>query len=209
MIRRSTWITLAAFIVLLAFSIWWTRYRPEPSETGEATPTLEALWQVAGEQIVALEVEDLAAGDRLQMRLGDDGAWQVVEPEGGSLTEDEIQTALQWLASPQPRAVLSEIEDLSMFGLEEPQARITLSLADGTTRRLDIGRVTPTGTTTYVRLPDRAQVQVVTKYGLQQVLDLIQASIPDTPTPTATETATAGPETTATPIPLPTGTATP
>jgi hypothetical protein len=80
---------------------------------------------------------------------------------------------------------------------------VTIELADGSTRGFDVGAETPLSTTQYIRLPGETTVLVVSKYGLDGVLGLLE-DVLATPTPTASETletpaerpsATAAPET--------------
>jgi hypothetical protein len=188
MIRRNTWITLAVFVVVLAFGIWWTRFRPEGVASADATPTQTALWEVDAGQIVGILVEDLTTGETVDLELHEDGTWVVNLPEGGSITSERAQQAVDWLAAPRPRTSIPDPGDLLDFGLAQPVNRVTIHLRDGSTRVLEVGAETPTGTTQYVRVPGQAGVLVVTKYGLQDVLGLLEDVLP-TPTPTATATA--------------------
>ena len=190
MIRRNTWITLAVFLVVLAFAVWWGRFRPEGAGSAEATPTQTALWEVAPDQIVGMLVEDLTTGETVDLELEEDGSWVVRQPEEGSITQERAQRALDWLAAPRPRTTIPDPADLLDFGLAEPVSRVTIRLRDGSTRVFEVGSETPTGTTQYVRLPGQSSVLVVSKYGLEDVLGLLTDVLP-TPTPTATATAEA------------------
>jgi hypothetical protein len=94
---------------------------------------------------------------------------------------------VDWLEAPRPRTTIPDPGDLLDFGLAEPTHRVTIRLADGSTRALEVGAETPIGTTQYLRLPDQATVLVVSKYGLEGVLGLLEDALA-TPTPTVTET---------------------
>jgi hypothetical protein len=192
MIRRNTWITLAVFLVLLAFAYWWTRLRPEGTATAEATPTQAPLWGVSADEINGIMVEYLTTGDVVELERQDDGSWVLIQPEEGSLTQDRAQQAADWLAAPRPRTTIPDPGDLLDFGLAEPTHRVTIRLADGSTRALEVGAETPIGTTQYLRLPDQSAVLVVSKYGLDGVLGLLD-DVLATPTPTVTETPEASP----------------
>ncbi len=194
MIRRNTWITLGVFVVLLGFAVWWTRFRPEGAASAEATPTQAPLWEVGADQILGIVVEDLTTGETVDLELQDDGTWVVNQPEEGSITSDRAQQAVDWLAAPRPRTTIPNPGDLLAFGLTEPVNRVTVRLRDGSSRVLEVGAETPTGTTRYVQLPGRPDVLVVSVYGLDDVLGLL-TDVPPTPTATATASATAeGPE---------------
>ncbi len=183
MIRRSTWVTLAVFAVVLAFALWWTKARPTASSEAEATPTPEPLWEVQSSDVAALRIDDLAEGRAVEVRRRDEGGWEVVSPQGAVLGDDVVEMAVTWLASPVPRAVLSPGGSPADYGLDPPVARITLWLRDGSSRVLEVGGATPGGTTTYVRLPRAESVLVVSKYGLSQVLTLVESAFAPTETP--------------------------
>ncbi len=184
MIRRGTWITLGVFAAVLAFALWWVKGRPAASSVAEPTPTPEPLWQVESSEVASLRVESLSAGRAVEVRRREGGSWEVLRPVGGALGDDAIEMAVTWLESPRPRAVLSPGDDLTVFGLEDPGARVTISLRDGSSRVLEVGGETPSGTTTYVRLPGMGGVYVVSKYGLGQVLSLVEDAFAPTETPT-------------------------
>lgn len=183
MIRRSTWITLAVFGVVLAFALWWTKAWPTASREAQATPPPEPLWEVQSSDVADLRIDDLDEGRAVEVRRREEGGWEVVSPQGAVLGDDVVEMAVIWLASPRPRAVLSPGGNLADYGLAPPVARITLSLRDGSSRVLEVGGATPGGTTTYVRLPGAESVLVVSKYGLSQVLTLVDSAFAPTETP--------------------------
>lgn len=190
MIRRGTWISLGLFVVVLAFALWWTRGRPGSSGPPETTPTIEPIWELDSTQVVGLRIDDLAGSRVVELRRKDADGWELVQPISGTIDDAQVETALSWLASPRPRGVLAEPDDLEPYGLSEPVVRVTVTLGDGSTRVLEVGAETPGGTTTYARLPGEQGVLVVSKYGLGQVLGLVDDAFAPTATPTAAETAT-------------------
>ncbi len=205
MIRRGTWIVLVVFGALLAFTLWWQRGRPVDQGTGEATATLEPMWNLGAAHIVSLRVEDLSAGTSVALELREDGAWWLVEPEAVPADTARVEQAVAWLALPIPRSQVDDAGDLAAFGLDTPHQRVTAGTDDGRELTFEVGDEAPTGTLTYVRLPDRSGVLVVSKYGLSDVLSLLDP-LP-IPEPTGTPTAPA-PTVTAEPTETP-GTATP
>jgi hypothetical protein len=102
-----------------------------------------------------------------------------------------VERAATWLASPQPRAVLPASDDLQAFGLDQPAKRISLTLEDGSQKQLDVGRTDPTGSVVYARVPDSSDVLLMSKFGLDEVLTLLETIPTAAPTPTATASATA------------------
>ena len=205
MIRRNTWVTVGVFAVLLVFAVWWTQFRPETGATAETTPTPEPLWEVQASQIVGLRIEDLSGGTAVEIRRTESGEWQVLEPADRRVAADRVGQAVSWLEVPRPRSTVAGQGNLADFGLAEPQTRVTMTLDDGSILTLEIGAETPTGTTTYARAPDSGDILVMSKYGLDEVLGLLDELLA-TPTPMVTTTATEAPPT---PAPVPSATSAP
>jgi hypothetical protein len=212
MIRRGTWITLAVFVVFAGAAVLWTRYKPVPTVVG-GTPTVtpEPLWTLGEGDIVGLRLEDLTANKTVEVKRSADGGWEMVQPTAGPADSARVEQAVAALIEPFPRETLPAPADLSPFGLAKPDRRLTLSLKDGVSRSVSIGRVSPTGGTIYVQLPGRSDVLLMSQPALQDVLGLLD----DPPFP---PTATAPPGTapvvprasaTATETPVPGPSATP
>jgi hypothetical protein len=81
--------------------------------------------------------------------------------------------------------VLSGQLDLLPFGLEDPGTRVTLLLADGSTKAFDVGRAVGIGGKTYVRAGGGDDIQVVSQYSLDDVVGLLEnvPVLPPTSTP--------------------------
>ena len=118
-------------------------------------------------------------------------SWHLLEPTPGPADAGRVERAASWLAAPRPRSILRDSDDLAAFGLEEPSKRIVMTLEDGSQKQLDIGRTDPTGSVVYARVPDGTDVLLMSKFGLDEVLGLLESvpTAPATPTPTATSTA--------------------
>src|SRR3972149_5130730 len=59
MVRRTTWILLGAFAVVVLASAGWRRFTPAPAE---ATPTMgpESPWSISPEQVESIRLTDLS-----------------------------------------------------------------------------------------------------------------------------------------------------
>jgi hypothetical protein len=97
-----------------------------------------------------------------------------------------VERAAAWLELPVPRSQVAPAEDLLAFGLDSPRQRISARADDGQELTVEVGDEAPTGTMTYVRLEGRTDVLVMSKYGLAEVLGLLDP-LP-VPQPTATTT---------------------
>ncbi|MGH2628664.1 MAG: DUF4340 domain-containing protein, partial [Anaerolineales bacterium] len=182
MIRRSTWIVLAAFVGLFGLYLWWSQ-QPTTSSEGKATATPGPLWSVTAEQIQRIEVEARETGDRVAAQRQADGGWAVTEPAGAVQDVGRVERAAAWLTAPVPRAEIGPQQDLEPFGLATPSYEVRVTLSGGTELVLEIGRETPTGSSRYVKFAGREGVLVFTQAGLEEVLGLLEDLIPP---PTAT-----------------------
>lgn len=209
MIRRTTWITLAVFIVLLGFAIWWTNFRPErPEDVALATPT--PLWSLTAADVAMLRVEDPTSGEAVELHRDADEFWVLVEPVAGAADVSRVESAVSWLEAPVPTRTLDQVDDLALYGLTEPRRVVEVALKDGSSLILNVGREAPTGSVAYVRVDDRPEIHTMSIYALDTVLDLLSEIPLLAPTPTSTSIPTEVPtETEATETPTVEATATP
>jgi hypothetical protein len=189
MIRRSTWIFLSAFVVVLAGAILWSRSKPGPEGAGQAdaTPTAEPLWSVPSTDIVGLRLEDLQTGLVVEVRRGDEQTpWRMTAPVEGPADAARVEWAVNSLLSPRPRGTLPAPADLAPFGLAEPSRRVTVFLRDDVARSFEIGRISPTGGVFYVAVPGRPEIVLLNEYSLTDALSLLD-DLPYPPTATPGE----------------------
>lgn len=188
MIRRSTWITLAVFVVLLGFAIWWTNFRPQSQDDIIATPV--PLWTLSAADVEMLRVEDPDSGEVVELHRDADELWVLVEPVTGAADASLVESAVAWLESPVPTRTLDQVDDLDPYGLAEPRRIVEVELKDGSSMILNVGREAPTGAVAYVRVDDRPEIHTMSIYALDTVLGLLD-EIPllaPTPTPTSSPT---------------------
>ncbi len=96
----------------------------------------------------------------------------------GEVEVASVERAVSWLSSPNTRARLTEVEDLSDFRLDVPEYRVKLLLSNGEQRSFIVGRETPTGGSRYIASPGTEGVWIVSALGLDEVLDLLQLPEP-------------------------------
>jgi hypothetical protein len=205
MIRRSTWIALGVFAVLLALAVWWSRQdSADPVELVGGTPAPAPLWEFTSDQIVTLRVESSGDDKVLEVTRDPDTGWRMTSPVAEPADAARVESVVTWLASPQVRGELPDADDLAPFGLETPAYRFRIQTRDDAEYSLEVGRSAPTGGWVYVRVPSRAGILLISEYGVQDVIDLYD-SLPfaSTPTPTlgAAPSATAAVEAPATILP--------
>ena len=110
-------------------------------------------------------------------------------PETGRADAARVEQAVSALTMPQPQASLGVVEDLALYGLAEPDVRVTLVMKDGAVYGFEVGRQAPTGAGFYVQLEGEAEVHVLSSYALGAVLDLLE-ELPLEPTATPEASAT-------------------
>lgn len=204
MIRRSTWITLAAFVVVLAAAIWWTRARPSQGTAsgGTATPTPVAIWSLAETDLVGFRVEDLSGKKTVELKRDATSGWQVIQPKNGPADSATVEQAATSLLVLVPTDALPAVPDLTPFGLAQPRYRLTVFSKDGVSRSISVGRLSPTGGSIYVQAPGRSEILLVSQYAIQDALNMVDSPpYLTTPTPTVGPGTTTAPEGTGTPGP--------
>lgn len=190
MIRRSTWIVLAVFVVLLGFLIYWQQWGPGAisDDTMADMPTVaprEPIFDLPEDAaVVGVRVESAEGGLVEVRRENDQAEWTLVEPPHEEDTDSQqVQTMVDQLVTLRESSSLEAAPSLDVTGLEAPSHTITLILEDGQQERLYVGDTTITGNTYYVRV-DGGSPQVVGQYGVDSALGMLD-TLPLLFTPTA------------------------
>jgi len=192
MIKRSTWILLGIFGVLLVFAIFF-QYSPRKIVVNAAsTPSTTILFKNVDEKsISALRIVDI---NGKTTALGRDvtGVWAVTEPKGGPTDVAQAEMAVTQLLELESTASLDPSSDLGIFGLSKASYTVSISMNGGEKYVLLVGDVTPTQNGYYVRL-NQEPPDVVNKASIDALVGLL-ANPPFVATPTSetTETPTAG-----------------
>jgi hypothetical protein len=194
MVRRTTWILLGAFVVVLAAYAGWQRFAPAPVE---ALPTAgpQSPWSVSPEQVDSIRLTGLADPAVVVVRRDPETGWRMLAPAVGEADAGRIEAALTSVLAPVVAQVLDSAEELVPFGLSPAMYRLTLLMVDGTARSMDVGAVDPTGSVYYAQVPGEARVLMVSRFSLEDLLGLLEAP----PYPLPTETTPPAPGATGTP----------
>ncbi len=184
MIRRSTFILLLVFIVLLAGVAFWQRTKGSEEIEGTPTAVQEYLFEING-QITALKITS-AEGKVVELSRNDNGEWELIQPEN---EETDSTTAESTTSRLSALRVLTKLEtetqdsiDLSAVGLDKPSYELSITLDDGSIILTKIGNITPTDSGYYVSGSGRG-ILIVDKYGMQSIIDMLD-NPPIMPTPT-------------------------
>lgn len=182
MIRRSTWVLLLVFLLLVALAMYLQK-NPIAKST-EVTATPEG-WQAKVFDFTATMVKAVSMVDGLGGKLvvvrDAEGFWNLLEP---ALPGDSaaIQNMVNQLAGLTTLSSLEAQTAPGLLGLNPPSHIVTVDLEDGTQHILEVGLPTQIGTGYYVRV-DKEELRVVGKYSLDAVIKLI-GEPPLAPTPT-------------------------
>jgi hypothetical protein len=186
MIRRGTWIALAVLLALvgLAFLL-----RDRQSKTVESATPTEGLSPLFDDQIgepSLIRIES-SAGQAVELDRNADGTWVLRVPEAAAADQAAAQAAATQIGA---LRILSTVSlSPEVIGLDAPAYKLILKFQDGSTHSLLIGSVTPITDGYYAQLDD-GPFQVVDKYGLDVLIDLVGAPpYLATPTPMATPSA--------------------
>ena len=183
MVRRTTWILLCAFVIVLAAYAGWQRFGPAPVE---AIPTAgpQSPWSVSPEQVDSIRLTGLADPAVVVVRRDPEIGWRMLAPAVGGADAGRIEAALTSVLAPVVAQVLDPAEDLVPFGLSPAMYRLTLLMVDGTAHSMEVGAVDPTGSVYYAQVPGETRVLMVSRFSLEDLLGLLEA--PPYPLPTET-----------------------
>jgi hypothetical protein len=183
MVRRTTWILLAAFAVAVVAYAGWRRFAPAPAE---ATPTAgpESPWSISPEQVESIRLTDLSDPAVVVLRRDLETGWRMLAPAIGGADAGRVEAALTAILAPVVAQTLDPGTDLEPFGLSPAQYRMTLLMVDGTAHSMDVGEVDPTGSVYYVQVPGDGRVLMVSRFSLEDLLGLLGS--PPYPPPTET-----------------------
>ena len=190
MIRKTTWIIVLIFAVLLAAVFLWQRSQDE--KAAEATPDgSEAavgdqyLFNVEGE-VAGLRIEHVS-DKAVDLAKDETGQWTLTGASPSPLDSAAMDSVISDLAVLSVVSRLQNPPQLEDLGLNPPSYRILVTLRNGDQLIASVGKITPTGSGLYVLSGDR-WVLIVSEYSLQSILDLVDnPPYPPTPYPLPAE----------------------
>src|SRR3990172_7264698 len=183
MVRRTTWILLGAFAVVVLAYAGWRRFAPAPAV---ATPTAgpESPWSISPEQVESIRLTDLSDPAVVVLRRDPETGWRMLAPAIGGADAGRVEAALTAVLAPVVAQALDTAADLEPFGLSPAHYRMTLLMVDGTAHSMDVRAGDPTGSAYYVQVPGDGRGLMVSRFSLEDLLGLLEA--PPYPLPTET-----------------------
>jgi len=198
MIRRSTWILLAIFIVGVGLVFYLDKYPiSKANVTPTATLTSPLFGNVTADNLVMIEIQSNTGGV-LQLTRNPDKTWVFNNIQGKSPDQGKVQELLYTLTGLTVTEGLNGSLPLDSVGLATPANTITLVVDSGTKNILKIGAVTSISSGYYVQLNknnpviiDKGTIDNLTSlFNLNNLVlatptsQIIGSVTPGTPTPT-------------------------
>ncbi len=198
MVRRSTWIVLGLFILLVGFALYFQRYQANKvANEPTATPTLspEYLYNLGDAQIDNFKITD-NTGNYIQLyRDPVSLKWAIEGVPADTANSTLIASASGQLAKLQVEQTITDTLPLATIGLDTPSYTITLTTSAGSQLVTYVGLQTAIGTGYYIK-DETGKIMIVNKSIMDDILKLlITPPLMPTATPeiTTTEVATPAP----------------
>jgi len=172
--KRATWILLIVFAALLGLFFYLDRKGgASQSDLESGTETAGAVSFIFTDQNgipLGIEISD-TDGNIVEIARNEEGTWMLKQP-----TESEADQGLAEAAASQVTAlrILSTLELAPEdAGLVPPSYVMTVNFSSGESFGLEIGDLSPTQSGYYARITDSEIIQVVSKPGIDSLLNLL------------------------------------
>jgi hypothetical protein len=174
MVRRSTWILLAVFVLLVGFAWLFQRYQTKKVENlSTATPTVAAVsvFNINGTQVDLVDISD-SSGGKVEFKLKPEtNQWSLADEPSDQVDSFLIGSNLAQLFAITAQETITQTIPLDAIGLAFPTFTIKLTTTDGEIIQMYIGSVTPVGEGFYVRV-DSGPIIIVDKAVMDGVIDM-------------------------------------
>jgi len=180
--KRSTWIVLVIFLVLVGLMLYLNQKEPAAEET-EVTPTAltEYLFTATDGLPTSIEIQN-DSGEKVAIARNEAGEWVLKQPIETEADQGSAEAAASQLTS--LRIVSRPEVAPAEAGLVQPSYVMTVELTGGTTKTVRIGDLTPTESGYYTNIDESTDVLIVSKTGLDSLLTLVDSPpYVNTPTP--------------------------
>jgi hypothetical protein len=160
-VRTRTVVILAAIVIAMGGVYYFTsRPRPEPPEEPRAY-----VWQVEVDDLKTVSVSLPRVGKSAAWVKHEDRYWYFDTPGGPRVNVQRWGGGIPLILSgPGANRRISEHADpeqLATYGLDAPQMRIRVGLADGSVINVEVGDRTPDGEGYYIKLADSPALYTV------------------------------------------------
>ena len=201
--KKSTWIIVGIFAVLLAAFLIYPKIAPSEEVPAEPTATPHVLQSLDDQALKSIIYTSLD-GEKVQLDKVESLSWTVASHPEGAVTAGNIEEIIVYLSELKILSEVSDEKDLSEVGLKDPQQSIVFIYEDGSEYTIDFGDLTVLSDG-YYALINGKDIVVLPNGGIDQIGGLFDTIIhPPTPTPELTDTSTDAQNSSETPTPSPT-----
>jgi len=179
--KRSTWLLLAIFLVLVGLLVYLNQKEPSAEEV-DVTPTatVEYLFSETDGLPSSIDIKS-GTGERVIVERNEAGEWVLKQPVETEANQGSVEAAASQLSS--LRIVSRPEVAPDEAGLAVPSYVMTVKLTGGTVKTVRIGDLTPTSSGYYATVNESLDVLILSKTGLDSLLTLV-TSPPYLSTPT-------------------------
>ena len=176
---RLTIVLLVVLVALGAVVFLVYQNPPTPTPSAGSTTIVSFLSSDATELAVKGKTQSvLVAKDEAE-------GWLLKQPETARADQVRVESTITRLASLAATRTIAAPADLGEFGLADPAIEAKVTLKSGEAKTLLLGDQSPDKASYYVKLPDKADVYLVTSSVGADLTQIITNPPKATPTPTA------------------------
>ncbi len=202
---RNTIILLVVLVVLLGIA-FYTQARGVGSSLAQGTPvpTPSPVLDFLTDNVTQFQVADLQKNQTVSVKR-QGNTWHMDQPKDSATDPDRISTALGTIAHLTASRVLTNVTDLSAYGLITGTIEARITLSDTTQYVLKLGDETIDKTESYaLKGDDKSKVYLIESSVATTLQDFVSTPpYPPTATPTPLPTLTPSETPTQTPTPGP------
>jgi hypothetical protein len=138
-------IILAGFVIIAIFTTMVFVYNLKDGlfykQQPIVEPTADQRTKIDPGSVVELEFQFNKNQNKLHLARGSDQAWDFSDLPETDLPQEEIESAIQLSTTLSALAEVESPYDEAELGFKPPIAKLILTIADGTTRSIEIGKV--------------------------------------------------------------------
>ena len=150
MIKRSTWILLV-ILALVVGAYFLIKNQPAKGKTLTPTATGSSFLITQAQGVLqSLSISD-NKGNKFQMQRDLSKSWVITAPSSGVADQGLASAAETQVGALSILTQLQTPPDLSVVGLAGPAYTMQLGFVNGSSHKIDVGIISPTGSGYYVR----------------------------------------------------------
>jgi hypothetical protein len=151
-----------ALLAVLGGVVWWSN-KKQAAATKSPADTSTKILSIPEADFQEIRIKKLT-GEVLDLKK-ENGKWAITQPAPLAADQDAVGSMVSTLATLNADKVVDEkAADLKPYGLDNPTLTVTVTKKDGKTAELLVGDDTPTGSGSYVKLPNDPRVFTIATF---------------------------------------------